>query len=160
MATGLDTSAHNNDQRTNEHTPSTTCAWLSLRIGLTLRCVHTSKVRGRTSSERADKIAYCVYGVYDPSARSTLFRIEPEVLAILRVGVDGAHNRSIISVDAGVERSDKQAAIKLKSVSNEARTHGIRGKVTMNIRRVSNEGFCFSVASASATFWTRLTFVS
>lgn len=96
----LNTSTDNDNRSAYKHTPFS-----------------SSEIRSWARYKRADKVANRINGVNYSSSRRTLIDIEAKIRAVLVVAVDCAHERSIVPVDARVERGDKEAKIQLNVIS-------------------------------------------
>lgn len=95
-AGSLDAGTDDDDETSQEHSP-----FAALDVG------------GRTGNERANQVADGVDGVDDTGRRRSFVDVEAEIASVLRVAVDGAHQRPVVTVDAGVERRDQQTQVKL-----------------------------------------------
>ena len=63
---------------------------------------YTESIRGRAGGKGADQVTNSIDGIDDAGTRGTTLEREVEVLAILMVAIDRAHERSIITVDSRV----------------------------------------------------------
>ena len=96
MASGLNTGAKDDDKTAQEHAP-----FASLVIG------------GGSGCERACQITDGVDGIDDTGRRGSFVYVEAKVASVLGITVDSTHQRSIVTVDAGVQCGNKQAQVKL-----------------------------------------------
>ena len=132
----LNTGPHDNYDAAHEHAP-----FSPLDVGR------------RTGEEGAGKVSDGVYGVDDARGWRSFVEAEAKVGAILRVAVDCAHQTTVVTVDARIQRGDEQNEIKLGVVSFTS-SHWRVQVLTLNMAGVHGDTAAFAVASAKATFWT------
>jgi hypothetical protein len=81
----LDTGSKDDDRSPNEHAP-----------------LPASKIGGRACYETSNQVAYGIDSINNSRGGCPFLAVEMEVVSVLRITVDGAHQRSVISIDTGV----------------------------------------------------------
>jgi hypothetical protein len=72
-----------------------------------------SEISSGPSNKSPSKITNGVNCVDDAGRRRSLVDTETEIAAVLRVAVDGAHQTSIVTIDAGIQGRNQQNEIEL-----------------------------------------------
>jgi hypothetical protein len=81
----LDTGSKDDDRSPNEHAP-----------------LPASEIGGRTCDEASNQVADGINSIDNSCGGCPFLTVEMKVVSVLRIAVNGAHQRPVISVDTGV----------------------------------------------------------
>lgn len=80
----------------------------------------TLEISKRPSEERSYNVSNGINRIHNTRCRRSVVDIEAEILAVLAIAVDRAHQGAIVSVDAGVERCYHDAPVQLFPLEESA----------------------------------------